>query len=74
MKVASANTEEDVFEVIKTVWPLDASNSVFVSPSDEGTLKRLRESGWNTVYSGSHLIFLCIFRRICPFVQSVDQG
>lgn len=56
VKVASANTEEDVIEFVKKDWPLDASHSVFVSSNDQGTLVRLRDSGWNTVYSGSHLI------------------
>lgn len=52
VKVASANRDENVIEFVKTVWTLDASHSVFVSSNDQGSLVRLRETGWNTVYSG----------------------
>lgn len=52
VKVVSANTNEDVFEVINKAWPVQASHSVFVSPDDQHTVTKLAESGWNTVYSG----------------------
>jgi len=52
VKVVSANIGEDAVEVIHRTWPVQASLSVFVTPSDQDTVTRLAESGWNTVYAG----------------------
>ena len=56
VKVVAANTDEDVVEVINKAWPVQASQSVFVSPDDQDTVTKLAESGWNIIYSGMNLI------------------
>jgi hypothetical protein len=56
VKVVSANADEDVVEVINKAWPVQASQSVFVSPDKRGTVTKLAESGWNILYSGMNLV------------------
>jgi len=67
VKVVSVNKDEDAVEVINKTWPVQASRSVFVTPSDQDTVTRLAESGWSTVYAGS-----CLFGLGQIFTQGLE--
>jgi hypothetical protein len=54
VKVVAVGTDADAVEVINKAWPVQASHSVFLTPNDHDTVTSLSESGWNTVYLGTH--------------------
>ncbi|KAG0618941.1 hypothetical protein M758_4G103400 [Ceratodon purpureus] len=68
VKVVAANTDEDVVEVINKAWPVQASQSVFVSPDDQDTVTKLAESGWNIIYSGQGGII-----KEAPIIEQIDD-